>query len=110
MILSTASWILVILIILVYHRSLTASTEKELSFFGSFTRLLLALILSLRIAVTIVTFPIFWGLHLTQIILLLLTIAITELSFRRLRLTFGNPRLARTCLIANSIFLLVMPW
>ncbi|HJA73034.1 MAG TPA: hypothetical protein H9783_02135 [Candidatus Limosilactobacillus faecipullorum] len=110
MILSTVSWIIVILIIWVYHRSLTASAEKELSLFGSFTRVLLALILSLRIAVTIVTFPTFLGLHLFQIILLLFTIVITELSFRRLRLTFGNPRLARTCLITNSIFLLVMPW
>ena len=110
MLLSTVSWIIVILIIWVYHRSLTASAEKELSLFGSFTRVLLALILSLRIAVTIVTFPTFLGLHLFQIILLLFTIVITELSFRRLRLTFGNPRLARTCLITNSIFLLVMPW
>ena len=57
MIILTVNWLLVFAIFWTYHRGLHAPAEKQLSFFGGWTRLLLASLLSVRIGILIVTWP-----------------------------------------------------
>ncbi|HJG50185.1 hypothetical protein [Limosilactobacillus ingluviei] len=110
MIILTVNWLLVFAIFWTYHRGLHAPAEKQLSFFGGWTRLLLASLLSVRIGILIVTWPYRLLWHSWQVALLFAILIIIELSFRRKRLTFGSPRLARWSQVGVGLLLLAMPW
>ena len=110
MIILTVNWLLVFAIFWTYHRGLHAPAEKQLSFFGGWTRLLLASLLSVRIGILIVTWPYRLLWQSWQVALLFAILIIIELSFRRKRLTFGSPRLARWSQVSVGLLLLAMPW
>lgn len=110
MLIKTITWVLTILGIWTFHRSMVAPNEKGLSFFGVITRCIVGILLIGKLVGAFLIFPHFALFNYLQAIVLAIIWVIVELSIRRRRLTFGSPRLARISIVAVALLMLLIPW
>ena len=110
MVIRIIRWLLVVASLITYYKSLNAKREKDLSFFSVLTRLCLFVLLAGKLVGALMTLPHLPLINLAQVALLLLLLVITELSFRRKRLTFGSPHLAHLSQLVVTVLLLLIPW
>lgn len=82
-----------LLFLLYLHLGLNANVEKRVSKWLVWDRIFISLLLIGKIVQFLRNLNHFWGINFVQILILIIIMLLVEMSFRRKRLTFGDPHL-----------------
>ena len=82
-----------VLFLICLHLGLNATVEKRVSKWLGWDRIFLSALLIGKIVQFLSSLKAFWGINFVQVLILIIIMLLVEMSYRRKRLTFGDPHL-----------------
>lgn len=90
------------------HMGLSAKVEKRVSKWLVLERIFISLLLIGKIVQMLRNINNSWGINLVQVLILIVVMILSEMGFRRKRLTFGDPYLNRVIEVISLAAIVVI--